>query len=77
MKRNRRHEIELAEFLQCKPWQVMGYTPTPELLAHTCGECEHYKLGLCDFGNGDEVQTTFDTHSCRHFKLDTKWTGSR
>ncbi len=69
MKRNPRYEKELADFLKCKPWQVISYTPTPDILEHTCGECKYYASGWCNLDPADPLNTVFsDMHSCRHFK---------
>lgn len=65
MKRNPRMVAYLAEFLKCKPEEIISYRPTPEALSRKCGTCRYFRDGdTCDIGNGKPLKTTAETHSC-------------
>ena len=68
MNPNLRMRKELAAFLKVPEHQLIGYTPDPKLLRHSCGECNFWKDGVCDLGNGDRVELPACCHSCKHFK---------
>lgn len=66
---NLRMRKELADFFKVPEHQLISFSPDPELLRHTCGECEKWNAGVCDLGNGNRMALPADSHQCKsHFK---------